>query len=87
VRLVHYTAQEYFLRHPSHLLANPHHALFDVSIWYLSFDAFKRGPCPDDVSLEKRVMEYPLLPYVASQLQKHMGECVGQVDSQDWKEV
>jgi hypothetical protein len=77
VRLVHYTAQEYFLRHATHLLINPHRTLFDVSISYVSFDTFKMGPCPDDASLEKHVVQYPLLTYATSQWQEHMSECIG----------
>ncbi|KAF3310264.1 hypothetical protein TWF173_009951 [Orbilia oligospora] len=45
MRLVHYTAQEYFEDHPQALSLNCHNDILEVCATYLSYDIFETGPC------------------------------------------
>ncbi|KAF3205365.1 hypothetical protein TWF106_001130 [Orbilia oligospora] len=45
MRLVHYTAQEYFEDHPQALSPNCHNDILEVCATYLSYDIFETGPC------------------------------------------
>jgi len=71
VRLVHYTAQEYFEK--SHHKVFPHgqENLAKTCLTYLSFDDFGDGPCANDLELEARMSHYSLVEYAAQHWGSH----------------
>lgn len=74
VRLVHYTAQEYILKHPILLGA----ADFNVAMactTYLSFGIFAQGACASQNNLVSRLRSHPFLKYAASHLFSHLRAC------------
>ena len=65
VRLVHYTAQEYFerilhIRHPQ-----AHASIAATCLAYLSFDVFAHGECKNNDEMKTRLHENCLLDYAA----------------------
>ncbi|KAF3317028.1 hypothetical protein TWF173_001034 [Orbilia oligospora] len=72
VRLIHYTAQEYFDRTKQYWFSNPHDYLAETSMIYLSYDNFKSGPCLDEKGLEERVQSNALYIYAAHNIGYHI---------------
>ncbi|KAF3283208.1 hypothetical protein TWF970_001186 [Orbilia oligospora] len=72
VRLIHYTAQEYFDRTKQYWFSNPHDYLAETSIIYLSYDNFKSGPCLDEKGLEERVQSNAFYIYAAHNIGYHI---------------
>lgn len=82
VRLVHYTAQEYFSRNEHYLLRNPHRVLSNVCITYLGLEDFTGEFAyqdfidhvtwhePDRV-LSSHAARYPFLRYAAEHWENH----------------
>lgn len=71
VRLVHYTAQEYFERHPAHIFPNAQRYIGSKCTHYLCFDAFQTG-APWDSTYDSRLRDYPLFKYSAENLVYHL---------------
>jgi ankyrin repeat protein len=71
IRLVHYTAQEYFerVRHTW----RPHGQLDITStcLTYLSFDVFRSGSCSDGAQYSSRLRAYPFFEYAAQYWGRH----------------
>ena len=65
IRLVHYTAQEYFERMIDEWNPRAQLDLASTCLTYLSFSTFKSGSCPTDETFEQRLMEYTFLEYAA----------------------
>ena len=65
VRLVHYTAQEFFEKHPVLDPTIAQQIITNACITYLSLDVFDTGPCVNNQALWQRFEEYPLLCYAA----------------------
>ncbi|KAJ9663002.1 hypothetical protein H2201_005880 [Coniosporium apollinis] len=74
IRLVHYTAQEYFERTREKHLPDGPKLIASACLTYLSFDAFSEGHCRSNQDLESRLAEYPLLPYSAEYWADHARE-------------
>ncbi|THX30706.1 hypothetical protein D6D10_08573 [Aureobasidium pullulans] len=72
LRLIHYTAQEFFRDNWTQWLPNETTAIVDTCITYLSFDVFKEGPCRNDDSLKSRLNQYKLLGYAARNWGHHL---------------
>ena len=72
IRLVHYTAQEYFERSKGVHFPKAEGAMALTCLTCLYLDDFRRGPCPDDGELERRVESMPLLEYAAKHWGSHM---------------
>ncbi|TIA15698.1 hypothetical protein D6C81_06258, partial [Aureobasidium pullulans] len=72
LRLIHYTAQEFFRDNWMQWLPNETTAIVDTCITYLSFDVFKEGPCRNDDSLKSRLNQYKLLGYAARNWGHHL---------------
>ncbi|THX82647.1 hypothetical protein D6D08_04740 [Aureobasidium pullulans] len=72
LRLIHYTAQEFFSDTWIQWLPNETTAIVDTCITYLSFDVFKEGPCRNDDSLKSRLNQYKLLGYAARNWGHHL---------------
>jgi len=72
LRLIHYTAQEFFSDTWIQWLPNETAAIVDTCITYLSFDVFKEGPCRNDDSLKSRLNQYKLLGYAARNWGHHL---------------
>ncbi|KAL4934318.1 ankyrin repeat domain-containing protein [Aspergillus undulatus] len=66
IRLVHYTAQEYFQRTWTKWFPDADHDIAVTCLTYLLFDSFKEGPCPTDTDFEARLDAYPLYSYASS---------------------
>jgi len=65
IRLVHYTAQEYFERTQDSWFPTAQNDLTMTCVTYLSFDAFETGFCPADQDFEERLQLNPLYNYAA----------------------
>ena len=63
VRLVHYTAQEYFESYPLWPRTVTEERISRACIAYLSLDCFGEGPCADNKTLKRRFKKYPFLRY------------------------
>ena len=71
VRLVHYTAQEFFEKHPVLDPTIAQQRITNACIAYLSLHIFDTGPCADNQTLWQRLEEYPLLRYAAQEWGNH----------------
>ncbi|OQD86803.1 hypothetical protein PENANT_c007G02642 [Penicillium antarcticum] len=65
MRLVHYTAQEYFERNQNYWFPSAESRLTIVCVTYLSFDVFETGFCVNDEDFEIRIQQNPLYDYAA----------------------
>ncbi|QKX64081.1 uncharacterized protein TRUGW13939_11254 [Talaromyces rugulosus] len=74
IRLVHYTAQEYFERTWSRWFPDGHSNIAALCVTYLSFDSFQKGICLTDADFEARLDEYPLYSYAAKHWGNHARE-------------
>lgn len=71
VRLVHYTAQEYFEQHQAKIFPNGQSDIGSKCIQYLCFDAFKTGALWDFEKYISRLQDYALFEYSAQNLLYH----------------
>lgn len=74
IRLVHYTAQEYFLKKRSIHFQNAEQEIAITCLTYLSFDNFREGYCETYEALESLLEENPLLDYAARHWADHARE-------------
>ncbi|KAK6500072.1 hypothetical protein TWF481_010430 [Arthrobotrys musiformis] len=74
VRLIHYTAQDYLERTKQRWFRHPHNFIARVCTIYLSYDAFKSGPCASRQDLVGRLGLNPLYRYAAENLGYHVRE-------------
>src|SRR4051794_7628449 len=65
IRLVHYTAQEYFERTQTSWFPNAEIEIAKTCETYLSFDTFESGFCPNHEEFEERLQLNPLYDYAA----------------------
>lgn len=65
IRLVHYTAQEYFQRTQEQWFPNAQLEKTSVCTTYLSFSDFEGGHCETDIAFEERLREHKLYDYAA----------------------
>ena len=72
IRLVHYTAQEYF--ELACLGWNPgaQEEIAVACLTYLSFDTFRSGSCDEDEAFEQRLTENPFFDYTAHHWSEHV---------------
>jgi ankyrin repeat protein len=80
IRLVHYTAQEYFERTQHSWFPNAHDDITMTCVTYLSFDAFETGFCPADEDYEDRLQLNPLYIYAARNWGHHAQVASPEVD-------
>jgi AraC-like DNA-binding protein len=80
IRLVHYTAQEYFERTQELWFPNAQNDLTRTCVTYLSFDAFETGFCPTDQDFEERLHLNPLYRYAAQNWGGHAYVASQEVD-------
>jgi ankyrin repeat protein len=71
VRLVHYTAKEYFERQWTCWFSDAHCSIATICVAYLSFDLFQRGICLTDTEFETQLDQYPLYSYAANNWGRH----------------
>jgi hypothetical protein len=74
IRLVHYTAQEYLLKHRSTHFPNGERDAANACLTYFSFDNFRNGYCETDEALESLLKENALLDYAARHWADHARE-------------
>ncbi|KAK8057873.1 ankyrin repeat-containing protein [Apiospora saccharicola] len=74
IRLVHYTAQEYFVLTKKQWFPEFHEIITRTCISYLSFEPFTSGPCPSVVQLGERFEHHPFYSYASSQWGYHARE-------------
>ncbi|KAH6847660.1 hypothetical protein B0I37DRAFT_391490 [Chaetomium sp. MPI-CAGE-AT-0009] len=79
VRVVHYTAQEYFERSHAQKLCVARRDLTTVSLTYLTLPNFSDGPCLADKTMAQRIEQYPFLTYVST----HWGADIGKLSGED----
>lgn len=75
VRLVHYSAQDFFRRNWEQYFPQGRDKLASVCLTYLLFEPFRMGACSGSSELtefENRVEKYPLLGYAAKNWGKHL---------------
>jgi ankyrin repeat protein len=65
IRLVHYTAQEYFERTQEKWFPNVEESITTSCVTYLSFSIFDGGVCSTDEEFEERLRSYQLYKYAA----------------------
>lgn len=78
VRLVHYTAQEYFKKSKLRWLKDAEVDITKICITYLSFETFDSGFCQSDHEWIKRVGENELYRYAAGNWGHHAREALSQ---------
>jgi ankyrin repeat protein len=71
IRLVHYTAQEYFERTRGVWSPHGHLDITRTCLTYLSFDVFRSGNCSNVTEYKHRIHTYPFLEYAARYWGKH----------------
>ncbi|KAF3239380.1 hypothetical protein TWF192_010075 [Orbilia oligospora] len=74
VRLIHYTAQEYFERTKQYWFSNPHDYLAKTCLIYLSYDSFKSGPYWEVYDFIERMSSNALYGYAATNFAYHVQE-------------
>jgi ankyrin repeat protein len=80
IRLVHYTAQEYFERNQNSWFPNAHNDITMTCVTYLSFDAFETGFCLADRDFGERLYLNPLYLYAAENWGRHAHVASQEVD-------
>jgi hypothetical protein len=65
VRLVHYTAQQYFEEYHKLLIKRAQLTLTRTSLTYLALPNFSSGACTNDADMSLRLKQYPFLDYAA----------------------
>lgn len=65
IRLVHYTAYEYFWTLPADRSLEGQLDITQTCLTYLAFDVFRAGSCSTDAEFERRLEDYPFLDYAA----------------------
>lgn len=71
IRLVHYTAKEYFDRKWTSWFSDAEASIATTCVTYLSFDVFQTGVCINDAELQTRYYQYPLYSYAATNWGHH----------------
>ncbi|KAH8588258.1 ankyrin repeat protein, partial [Bisporella sp. PMI_857] len=71
IRLVHYTAQEYFKRTQHEWFPAAEASITSTCITYLSFHSFNSGSCRSDAELEERLRFYKLYHYASQNWGHH----------------
>ncbi|RFN44138.1 serine/threonine-protein kinase chk2 (cds1) [Fusarium flagelliforme] len=65
VRLIHYTAQQYFEQSQCEKLMQARASITNISLKYLTLPNFSSGICTTDRDMAQRLDEYPFLDYAA----------------------
>lgn len=63
VRLIHYTAQEFFEGQGASYLPNAHVEIANTCVTYLSFGEFNSGPCQQERDFDQRLAQFSLFEY------------------------
>ncbi|KAK3292991.1 uncharacterized protein B0H64DRAFT_204172 [Chaetomium fimeti] len=79
VRVVHYTAQEYFERSHTQNLYAARRDLASISLAYLTLPNLSDGPCSTDKTMARRLEQYPFLDYAST----YWGEDIGKLSDDD----
>lgn len=72
IRLIHYTAQEYFDQTGTDWFPSGLRNIAQTCVTYLSFDAFGTGPCLSDSGYEARLCKLPLYDYCSRNWGHHV---------------
>ncbi|KAF3291558.1 hypothetical protein TWF970_000772 [Orbilia oligospora] len=72
IRLIHYTAQEYFERTRMTWIPNSHSDIAKICVTYLSHDTFKLGPCSTYKEFWQRLQSNALYEYAAKNWDYHI---------------
>jgi hypothetical protein len=76
IRLVHYTAQEYFERTQKQWFPNAQINITKICVSYISFNEFESGICQSDEGFEQRLQSNKLYGYAAQNWGHHAREAV-----------
>lgn len=66
IRLIHYSAQEYFDRHRNELFPDARTLLANDCLRYLTLECFSEGSVSNDGEMQRRIQEYPFFLYASS---------------------
>lgn len=75
IRLVHYSAENYFHCHRDEWFPEGHTKLANVCLTYLLLDAFKDGPCSglnESADFDARIAKFPLFAYASMHWGGHL---------------
>ncbi|KAL4808146.1 ankyrin repeat-containing domain protein [Aspergillus unguis] len=81
VRLVHYTAQEYFERYQEKIIPGAKDEIARKCIYYLSLDAFGSGLAPTFQEYSARLEDFPLFEYAGENWGYHVRQTDSEVES------
>ncbi|TVY27700.1 putative ankyrin repeat protein [Lachnellula hyalina] len=81
IRLVHYTAQEYFDRTQRQWFPDVQANIITTCVTYLSFDDFERGICQSDNEFEQRLQSNKFYDYAAHNWGHHAREASTSCDN------
>lgn len=76
IRLVHYTAQQYFEHNQRKLFPAAEVGITAVCLTYLSFSVFETGPCQTVTEFDGRLDSYPFYDYAARNWGHHARESI-----------
>lgn len=71
VRLVYYTAQEYFERTQGQWFPGVESIITSICTTYLSFSVFGKGPCITEAEFDDQLISYPLYCYASNNWGHH----------------
>lgn len=74
IRLVHYTAQEYFIKNRDKLFPKAHSEIAAACITYISLGRFDEGPLIDSGAVARRLEVNPFLGHAAHEWGNHVRE-------------
>jgi hypothetical protein len=74
IRLVHFTAQDYFQRTRAKWFPDAESALALHCLWYLSFDVFCSGPCRSDEEFQSKLHTFAMYKYAAENRGRHYSD-------------
>ncbi|KAJ6256405.1 hypothetical protein Dda_8905 [Drechslerella dactyloides] len=78
IRLVHYTAQEYFDRHQETLFPDCQTDITNTCVTYLSYEKFRDGPCETEGLFRTRLKDNVLYDYAAQNWGPHASKSSNQ---------
>ncbi|KAH7198957.1 uncharacterized protein B0J16DRAFT_360560 [Fusarium flagelliforme] len=83
VRLVHYTAQQYFEQFQTEKLMQARASIANISLKYLTLPNFSSGVCTTDRDMAQRLDKYPFIDYAA----KYWGADISLINGEEVEEL
>ncbi|KAL2168041.1 hypothetical protein VTG60DRAFT_517 [Thermothelomyces hinnuleus] len=87
VRVVHYTAQEYFERTHVQELEAARLSMANASLAYISLPNFSDGPCATDTAMARRLEQFPFLDYASRYWGVDIGSFSNAINDPVWAKL